>query len=44
MGIFLPWHRQFVNYFEEVLIDKCGYKGSMPYWDWTQGTVGALAH
>jgi tyrosinase len=35
-GLFLPWHRYYVQYFEDVLTGKCGYKGVMPYWDWTQ--------
>jgi tyrosinase len=34
-GQFLPWHRYFVQYFEDVLKKKCGYKGVQPYWDWT---------
>jgi len=32
---FLPWHRQYLYYFESALIEKCGYTGSTPYWDWT---------
>ena len=40
--MFLPWHRQYVQYFEDALTDKCGYKGAQPYWDWTQGTFGSL--
>jgi len=34
-GQFLPWHRYYTYYFESVLINKCGYKGTTPYWDWT---------
>jgi len=33
--LFFPWHRQYVQYFEDVLTGKCGYTGVMPYWDWT---------
>lgn len=31
---FLPWHRFFVQIYEETLRD-CGYMGPMAYWDWT---------
>jgi len=34
-GFFLPWHRYYVQFFEDSLVNKCGYKGSSPYWDWT---------
>ncbi|KAF9644191.1 Di-copper centre-containing protein [Thelephora ganbajun] len=34
-GMFLPWHRYFVQYFEDALAEKCGYEGGTPYWDWT---------
>lgn len=36
-GFFLPWHRQFVQTFEDELRSKCGYDGVQPYWDWTKG-------
>lgn len=35
-GLFLPWHRGFVRAFEVALQEKCGYKGTQPYWDWSQ--------
>ncbi|KAG5755269.1 hypothetical protein H9Q70_002110 [Fusarium xylarioides] len=31
---FLPWHRYFVHTYEKALIEECGFKGSLPYWDW----------
>ncbi|KAG5784240.1 hypothetical protein H9Q73_002142 [Fusarium xylarioides] len=31
---FLPWHRYFVHLYETSLRGY-GYRGSMPYWDWT---------
>jgi len=34
-GQFLPWHRAYVKDFESALQEKCGYKGTQPYWDWT---------
>jgi len=34
-GQFLPWHRAYVKDFETALQEKCGYKGTQPYWDWT---------
>jgi len=34
-GLFLPWHRNYLNDFELALRKECGYKGAHPYWDWT---------
>jgi tyrosinase len=34
-GQFLPWHRYYLHYFETALIEKCGYTGTTPYWDWS---------
>ncbi|KAF2634176.1 Di-copper centre-containing protein [Massarina eburnea CBS 473.64] len=33
---FLPWHRYFVHAYETALKEQCGYKGVIPYWDWSQ--------
>ncbi|KAE8350566.1 Di-copper centre-containing protein [Aspergillus coremiiformis] len=33
-GILLPWHRHFVFLWETALREECGYKGSVPYWNW----------
>lgn len=33
-GIFLPWHREYINLFEQALQQECGYLGTIPYWDW----------
>ena len=38
-GLFLPWHRQYLQTFEGELRSKCGYDGVHPYWDWTQGNA-----
>ena len=35
-GLLLPWHRQFIWAYEQALRDECGYKGSQPYWDWSE--------
>jgi len=35
-GLFFPFHRYYVQFFEDSLTKKCGYKGTTPYWDWTQ--------
>jgi len=32
---FLPWHRYFLHVYEKYLMEKCDYRGIMPYWDWT---------
>jgi len=34
-GFFLPWHRAYVNDFENALRTECKYKGAHPYWNWT---------
>ncbi|KAK1977587.1 hypothetical protein LZ30DRAFT_600954 [Colletotrichum cereale] len=31
---FFPWHRYFLASFEQRLRTQCGYKGSLPYWEW----------
>ncbi|KAK0455468.1 Di-copper centre-containing protein [Desarmillaria tabescens] len=33
-GLFLPWYRWYVQKYENALKDKCGYKGTSPYWNW----------
>ncbi|KAK5659836.1 hypothetical protein OQA88_13299, partial [Cercophora sp. LCS_1] len=32
--VFLPWHRYFVQVYEDAL-HACGYTGPAMYWDWT---------
>ncbi|KAH8821800.1 hypothetical protein F5884DRAFT_827986 [Xylogone sp. PMI_703] len=32
---FLAWHRYFTHIYESTLHDECGFKGAIPYWDWT---------
>ncbi|KAF8259519.1 Di-copper centre-containing protein [Lactarius quietus] len=34
-GLFLPWHRMYLHFFEQALKEKCGYTGVSPYWNWT---------
>jgi len=34
-GLFFPWHRWFLHVFETALRTRCGFKGALPYWDWT---------
>lgn len=33
-GVFLAWHRGFINLFEGAHRVECGYAGALPYWDW----------
>jgi hypothetical protein len=33
VAAFLPWHRYFVQVYEEAL-QECGYTGTAMYWDW----------
>ncbi|WAQ93319.1 hypothetical protein PtA15_18A379 [Puccinia triticina] len=35
IAAFLPWHRQFMFYYEQALRNECGYSGNLPRWDWT---------
>ncbi|SMQ51023.1 unnamed protein product [Zymoseptoria tritici ST99CH_3D7] len=32
---FLAWHRLFIHHYEQTLKSACGFKGQLPYWDWT---------
>jgi tyrosinase len=32
---FLPWHRYFLQVYEQTLREKCNYTGGLVYWDWT---------
>ncbi|KAK7030237.1 hypothetical protein VNI00_014254 [Paramarasmius palmivorus] len=34
-GMFLPFHRWYVQVYENALKRKCGFKGVSPYWDWS---------
>lgn len=36
-GYFFPFHRQFVQTFQDTLRKECGYDGVHPYWDWRIG-------
>lgn len=33
-GIFLHWHREFVQKWQTALRKECGYTGYQPYWNW----------
>jgi len=32
--VFLPWHRYFIQVYEDALRSECGYTGAAMYWDW----------
>ncbi|KAH6561184.1 hypothetical protein BASA60_011553 [Batrachochytrium salamandrivorans] len=34
-AVFLPWHRLFMQNYEDALRNVCGYTGFLPYWDWS---------
>ena len=34
-GYLYAWHRHFVYAYEQALREECGYRGPIPYWDWT---------
>ncbi|GAW10654.1 Di-copper centre-containing protein [Lentinula edodes] len=33
-GLFLPFHRWYVQMYENALKEKCGFNGTSPYWNW----------
>ncbi|KAL4940873.1 hypothetical protein BDV06DRAFT_223677 [Aspergillus oleicola] len=37
-GVLLPWHRHYVYLWERALRNECGYKGTVPYWNWSSNT------
>ncbi|KAJ5257199.1 hypothetical protein N7478_013303 [Penicillium angulare] len=39
---FLPWHRYFIHSYEKALKDHCGFKGTLPYWDWSKDYKNVL--
>ncbi|KAJ7182211.1 Di-copper centre-containing protein [Mycena crocata] len=41
-GLFLPWHRWYVQVYEDVLKSKCGFTGVSPYWNWVQDSGGVF--
>ncbi|KAH7339048.1 Di-copper centre-containing protein [Rhizoctonia solani] len=42
-AIFLPWHRWYLHTFHETLKKECGYKGVMPYWNWSLDVANMTA-
>ncbi|KAJ7182777.1 tyrosinase [Mycena crocata] len=42
VGQFLPWHRRLLNMFETALREECGFKGAIPYWDWSRDVDSGL--
>lgn len=34
-GHFFPWHRWYINAYETVLREKCGFQSVLPYWNWS---------
>ncbi|KAK3325055.1 hypothetical protein B0H66DRAFT_109635 [Apodospora peruviana] len=42
-GNFLGWHRYYIWIYEQALRSECGYKGSLPYWDWSKSAITGLA-
>lgn len=42
-GTFLAWHRHFLHLFQEAMTTECGYKGTIPYWNWPWWTDDLLA-
>lgn len=42
-GNFLSWHRYYVWSWENALRKECGYKGTLPYWDYGRWASNPLA-
>jgi len=34
-AVSLPWHRYFLQVYENALREDCGFDGNLPYWDWS---------
>ncbi|KAH9865134.1 hypothetical protein IAQ61_009081 [Plenodomus lingam] len=41
-GNFLAWHRYYIWAYEQTLRDECGYKGYLPYNNWSKWTDDPL--
>ncbi|KAE8385645.1 hypothetical protein BDV23DRAFT_188018 [Aspergillus alliaceus] len=41
-GLLLPWHRHFIFLWEATLREECGYRGSLPYWNWALDAYNLL--
>lgn len=35
-ALFFAWHRGFISLYEHALARECGFKGTLPYWDWVK--------
>jgi tyrosinase len=35
-GTFLGWHRYYLHIYEKALREECGFKGTLPYWEWSK--------
>lgn len=42
-ALFFPWHRGYISLFERSLATECGFKGTLPYWDWVKHSGDILA-
>ncbi|KZV94812.1 tyrosinase central domain protein [Exidia glandulosa HHB12029] len=42
-AVFLAWHRRFAWLFERKLQQDCGYRGTLPYWDWPKNAKNLTA-
>ncbi|KJX99738.1 tyrosinase tyrosinase: common central domain protein [Zymoseptoria brevis] len=40
---FLPWHRWTLHIWEASLREHCGFRGHVPYWDWTRDWMDIAA-
>ncbi|QRV95100.1 tyrosinase [Ceratobasidium sp. AG-Ba] len=41
-ALFLAWHRWFLWLFEKTLHEKCKYRGTIPFWDWSKDVSGGI--
>ena len=40
---FLGWHRYYMWQYEKTLKEECGFKGTLPYYDWARWADDPLA-
>ncbi|ROW06577.1 hypothetical protein VMCG_04265 [Cytospora schulzeri] len=42
-GKFVPWHRYYLQLYQDALEESCNYTGPMPYWNWALDAVSEEA-
>jgi tyrosinase len=43
-GVFFSWHRHFLHLYQKALKEECGFKGTLPYWNWAWSSDNLTAN